>query len=167
MWVEVVSLMQEIKNNNSKSLYFVNLEEHAAKVIKVSKTKKGGRRISYGALVVVGDCRGLVGIGLGKAQGTPEAIKKGGQRARKNTQKIVLQGSSIPHEVKERFSSGYMFLKPASTGTGIIAGGISRTVLKSAGICDIVGKSLGSNNPHNLMKATFNCLVQLKEIKMD
>ncbi len=139
-----------------------NFEEAIVNIGRVTKVVKGGRRFRFTALVVVGDKKGTVGYGFGKAKEVPDAIKKAVDDAFKNLVKIEIKGSTIAHDIEHKFNASRILLRPASEGTGVIAGGAARPVIELAGIKDILTKSIGSNNPNNLVRATVQALARIK-----
>ena len=138
------------------------LDEHTVFINRCAKTVKGGRRMSFSAVIVVGDREGRVGVGFGKANEVADAIRKGGEAARKDMRKITMKGKTIPHDVEGVSDGGRVILKPAPDGTGLIVGGGMHPVLEAVGIRDAVGKSLGSKNRLNVVKATMNALMKLR-----
>lgn len=139
-----------------------DFEEAIVKIGRVTKVAKGGRRFRFTALVVVGDKNGTIGFGVGKAKEVPDAIKKALDDAFKSLVTVKLNGSTINHDIEHKYNASRILLKPASEGTGLIAGGAARPVLELAGITDIIAKSLGSNNPNNLVQATVEALAKIK-----
>ena len=141
----------------------IELKDTVVGISRVTKVVKGGKNLSFSALVVVGDGHGIVGYGVGKAKEVPSAIKKGIEAAKKNLIRVPLKGTTVPHPVVGRFGAGRVLLKPAPEGTGIIAGGAVRAVVESAGVSNVLTKSLGTANPHNVVRAAFTALQQLKD----
>jgi small subunit ribosomal protein S5 len=141
----------------------IDLKEKVVAIKRVAKVVKGGRRFSFSAIVVVGDGNGVCGYGLGKANEVTDAITKGIDDAKKNLVKVPVFKGTVPHEVLGKFGGGYVLVKPASEGTGVIAGGAMRAVFESAGIHNVLAKSKGSSNPHNVVKATFDALLQMRD----
>jgi small subunit ribosomal protein S5 len=155
--------VKTIKRVDPQSL---NLKENVVAINRVTKVVKGGKNMSFSALVVVGDAQArVVGFGVGKAKEVPSAIRKGIEAAKKNLRRVHLLDSTIPHQVLGKFGAGLVMLKPAREGTGVIAGGPVRAVVQACGIPNVLTKSIGSHNPHNVVKATINALEQLRDIK--
>ena len=150
--------MNKVKNYND-----ADLKDRLVAINRVTKVTKGGRTFTFAAIVVVGDGKGVIGYGLGKAGEVTAAIAKGVEAAKKNLVKVSVLKGTIPHEVEARFGGAQVFMRPAAAGTGLVAGGAMRAVLDSVGVKDILAKSKGSSNPHNLVKATIEGLSQLRD----
>ena len=150
--------MDKVKINSD-----IELKEHLVAINRVTKVTKGGRTFTFAAIVVVGDGNGIIGWGLGKAGEVTAAIQKGTDTAKKNLIKVSILKGTVPHEMETRFGGAFVLLKPAATGTGMKAGGAMRAVLESAGVTDVIAKSKGSSNPHNLVKATIRALSQMRD----
>ena len=152
-------------NNRVKVANDVELKDRLVAINRVTKVTKGGRTFSFSAIVVVGNENGIIGYGLGKASEVTAAIAKGVEAAKKNLVRVPVLKGTVPHEVEVRFGGAQVFLKPASHGTGVVAGGAMRAVLESVGITDVLAKSKGSSNPHNLVKATIMALEELRDAR--
>jgi len=152
--------MNKVKINSD-----VELKDRLVAINRVTKVTKGGRTFTFAAIVVVGDGNGVIGWGLGKAGEVTAAISKGTEAAKKNLVKVPILKGTVPHEIEARFGGAQVFLKPASEGTGLVAGGAMRAVLESVGVTDVLAKSKGSSNPHNLVKATFEALANMRDPK--
>jgi len=160
--------MANSSNGNAKrvrSTADVELKDRLVAVQRVTKVTKGGRTFSFAAIVVVGNEKGIVGYGLGKAREVTDAVTKGIEDAKKNLIKVAIHKGTIPHQQYGKFGGSEVFIKPAAAGTGVIAGGAMRAVLESVGIKDVLAKSMGSSNPHNVVKSTMNALIQLRDAR--
>ena len=155
-----------VKYNRVKSTNDLELKDRLVHINRVTKVTKGGRTFSFSAIVVVGDGKGIVGYGLGKASEVTAAIAKGVESAKKNLIKVPVYKGTIPHEQFAKFGGAQVLIKPASHGTGVKSGGAMRSVLESVGVTDVLAKSKGSSNPHNLVKATFVALAELRDAAM-
>ena len=153
-------------NNKVKVTNDVELKDRLVAINRVTKVTKGGRTFSFAAIVVVGDGNGIIGLGLGKASEVTAAIAKGVEAAKKELIKVPVLKGTIPHEQIARYGGAEVFMKPAAPGTGVVAGGAMRAVLESVGITDVLAKSKGSSNPHNLVKATLKALSEMRDAKM-
>ena len=153
-------------NNKVKVTNDVELKDRLVAINRVTKVTKGGRTFSFAAIVVVGDGNGIIGLGLGKASEVTAAIAKGVEAAKKELIKVPVLKGTIPHEQTARYGGAEVFMKPAAPGTGVVAGGAMRAVLESVGITDVLAKSKGSSNPHNLVKATLKALSEMRDAKM-
>ncbi|SNC75589.1 SSU ribosomal protein S5P [Hymenobacter gelipurpurascens] len=151
------------RNNDQSRTGDSDLKEKVVAINRVAKVVKGGRRFSFSAIVVVGDGNGTVGYGLGKANEVTDAIAKGIDDAKKNLVKVPLYKHTVPHVMEGKYSGGFVLVQPAAAGTGVIAGGAMRAVFESAGIKDVLAKSKGSSNPHNVVKATFDALLKMRD----